>query len=311
MSATIFIDGQAGTTGLQIQERLAGRRDIALIELNDAERKDPKRRSEALNEAEVAILCLPDDAARESVSLIRNNTTKVIDASSAHRTDPTWVYGLAEMAPGQDRRIATAARVTNPGCYPTGAILLLAPLVRAGIIPADYPITVNAVSGYSGGGRKLIEQMENPDGPDGLKTPFRVYGLGLEHKHVPEMQVHSGLKHRPLFVPSYGRFAQGMIVQVPLLTRLLRSGTKAETVHRALAEAYEGQRFVSVHPLLPPAEAGALDGDRLAGTDRCELSVFHDKRGEQILLAAELDNLGKGASGAAVQNLDLMLGRSA
>jgi N-acetyl-gamma-glutamyl-phosphate reductase len=309
MSQRIFIDGQAGTTGLQIQERLAGRRDLALIELNDAERKNPQRRAEALNEAEVAILCLPDEAARESVSLIRNNKTKVIDASSAHRTDPSWVYGLAEMAPGQRERIATAARVTNPGCYPTGAILLLAPLVRAGIVPADYPVTVNAVSGYTGGGRKLIEQMENPEGPDGLRTPLRVYGLGLEHKHVPEMQVHSGLKYRPLFVPAYGRFAKGMIVQVPLLTRLLRAGTRAETVHRTLSEAYAGAEFVQVHPLLPPTEAGTLDGDSLAGTDRCELSVFHDKRGEQLLLAAVLDNLGKGASGAAVQNLDLMLGR--
>jgi N-acetyl-gamma-glutamyl-phosphate reductase len=309
MSQRIFIDGQAGTTGLQIQERLAGRGDLALIELNDAERKNPARRAEALNEAEIAILCLPDGAARESVSLIRNNKTKVIDASSAHRTDPSWVYGLAELAPGQSERIANAARVTNPGCYPTGAILLLAPLVRAGIVPPDYPVTVNAVSGYTGGGRKLIEQMENPEGPDGLKTAYRVYGLGLEHKHVPEMQVHSGLKHRPLFVPSYGRFPKGMIVQVPLLARLLRAGTTAATVHRALSEAYAGARFVKVHPLLPPAEAGTLDGDSLAGRDDAELSVFHDKRGEQILLAAVLDNLGKGASGAAVQNLDLMLGR--
>jgi len=311
MRAKVFIDGQVGTTGLQILERLARRRDLELITLDESERKQPEKRAEALNAADGAVLCLPDEAAREAVTLIRNNKTKVIDASTAHRTAPGWVYGLAEMAPGQGERIAQAARVANPGCYPTGGILLLAPLVRAGILPADYPVTVNAVSGYTGGGRKLIEQMENPDGPDGLKTPFRVYGLGLEHKHVPEMQVHSGLKHRPLFVPSYGRFPKGMIVQVPLLARLLRAGTTAATVHRALAEAYAGAEFVRVHPLLPPAEAGSLDADRLAGTDRCELSVFQDKRGEQILLAAELDNLGKGASGAAVQNLDLMLGRAA
>ncbi len=311
MSAKVFIDGQVGTTGLQIVERLSDRRDIALISLAASDRKDAARRAEALNDADVAILCLPDDAAREAVSLIRNNSTKVIDASTAHRIDPNWVYGLPEMAPGHARRIAEATRVANPGCYPTGAILLLAPLVRAGLVPADYPVTVNAVSGYSGGGRKLIEQIEKTDAPDHLTTPFRVYGLGLEHKHIPEMQLHSGLAHRPLFVPSYGRFAQGMIVQVPLLSRLLKGKADGAAVHAALSEAYAGERLVSVKPLLPPAEAGALDGDALAGSDAIELHVFHDKLGEQVLLAAVLDNLGKGASGAAVQNLDIMLGKAA
>lgn len=310
MSAKVFIDGQAGTTGLQIVERLTGRRDIELIALADSERKDAAKRADALNAADVAVLCLPDEAARESVSLIRNNHTKVIDASTAHRVDPDWVYGLPELAPGHAQRIAEAPRVANPGCYPTGAILLLAPLVRAGLVPRDYPVTVNAVSGYSGGGRRMIEQFEQTESPDHLRTPFRVYGLNLDHKHLPEMQVHSGLDHRPLFVPSVGRFAQGMIVQVPLLTRLTK-GANAAAVHAVLAEAYAGQRLVELKPLAAPAEAGTLDGDALAGSDGIELHVFQDKRGEQVLLAAVLDNLGKGASGAAVQNLDLMLGKAA
>ena len=308
MTAQVFIDGQVGTTGLQIAERLARRRDIHLIELAEVDRKSPTKRAAALNDADVAILCLPDEAAKEAVGLLTNNKTRVIDASTAHRVDPAWVYGLAEISPLHRARLRAARYVSNPGCYPTGVVLLLAPLIAAGLIPADYPLTVNAVSGYSGGGRKMIEQFENPQAPDHLTTPFRVYGLNLDHKHIPEMQQHSGLLQRPLFVPSVGRFAQGMIVQLPLYRRLLKGD--AAQLHNTLARHYEGQRFVKVLPLAAPEKAGVLDGDSLAGRDDCELHVFADKRGEHILLAAVLDNLGKGASGAAVQNLDLMLGLS-
>ena len=311
MSARIFIDGEAGTTGLQIRQRLSGRRDLTFLSLGETERKDPARRAEMLNAADLVVLCLPDEAAREAVTLIQSPDVRVIDASSAHRTAPGWTYGFAEMTAGQADAIATAKRVTNPGCYPTGAIALVRPLVDAGLLPADTPITVNAVSGYSGGGRKLIERHENPAAPDHIAAPFHVYGLGLEHKHIEEMRVHAGLTHRPLFVPSVGRFAQGMITQVPLQLWSLPGKPSPEALRDCLRDAYAGQPFVT---LVEPEEGATierLEPEVLNGSNQMRLHVFANKAGDQVLLAAVYDNLGKGASGAAVQNLNLMLGLTA
>ena len=311
MTARIFIDGEAGTTGLQIRQRLSGRRDLEFLSLGEAERKDSARRAEMLNAADLVVLCLPDEAAREAVTLVENPDVRVIDASSAHRTTQGWVYGFAEMAPGQAEAIAAAKRVTNPGCYPTGAIALIRPLVDAGLLPADCPVTVNAVSGYSGGGRKLIERHENPAAPDHIAAPYHVYGLGLEHKHIEEMRVHAGLTQRPLFVPSVGRFAQGMITQVPLQLWALPGKPAASDLVDCLRSAYAGQPFVS---LVEPEEAASLERlepEPLNGTNQMRLHVFANKAGDQALLAAVYDNLGKGASGAAVQNLNLMLGLTA
>ncbi len=311
MSARIFIDGEAGTTGLQIRQRLSGRHDLTFLSLGEAERKDPARRAEQLNAADLVILCLPDAAAREAVALIENPDVRVIDASSAHRTAEGWTYGFAEMAPGQAAAIAAAKRVTNPGCYPTGAIALLRPLIDGGLLPADLAVTVNAVSGYSGGGRKLIERHEDRSAPDHIAAPFHVYGLGLEHKHVEEMRLHAGLGHRPLFVPSVGRFAQGMITQVPLQLWTLADPPRPGALVDCLRAAYAEAPFVT---LVEPEEAAGLERlepEGLNGTNHMRLHVFANKAGDEVLLAAVYDNLGKGASGAAVQNLNLMLGLTA
>ena len=307
MTARIFIDGEAGTTGLQIRARLAARADIELVSLPDERRKDPQARAEMLNTADLAILCLPDAAAREAVSLIETPDVRVVDASTAHRTDPDWAYGLPEMGAGQPGRIAASKRVANPGCYPTGAILMVRPLVEADLLPADFPLTVNAISGYSGGGKSLIARFEETGGD--AAQPFYVYGLNLEHKHLDEMQVHGLLQHRPLFVPSVGRFRQGMIVQVPLQLWALPGSPKPRDIHAALADRYRDQRFVSVAPLAEgPSE---LDPESLNGSNDLRIFVFGNEDQEQVLLAAVLDNLGKGASGAAVQNMNLMLGLEA
>ena len=311
MTARVFIDGEAGTTGLQIRARLADRKDLTFLGLSDAERKDPARRAEMLNAADLVVLCLPDEAAREAVALIENPEVRVIDASSAHRTSEGWTYGFAEMTAGQAEAIATAKRVTNPGCYPTGAIALIRPLIEAGLLPADVPVTVNAVSGYSGGGRKLIERHENPEAPDYIAAPYHVYGLALRHKHVEEMRVHAGLAERPLFVPSVGRFAQGMITQVPLQLWALPGKPSPDDLYEALRAAYQGEGFVH---LAEPAESAALERlepEALNGTNEIRLHVFGNAEHGQALLAAVYDNLGKGASGAAVQNLNLMLGVTA
>lgn len=307
MTARIFIDGEAGTTGLQIRARLAERADIALASLPDERRKDRQARADMLNAADLAILCLPDAAAREAVSLIENPEVRVVDASTAHRTDPDWAYGLPEMDPEQPARIAASRRVANPGCYPTGAILMIRPLVEANLLPADFPVTVNAVSGYSGGGKSLIARFEEPGAP--AAQPFYVYGLGLEHKHVNEMRAHGLLQRRPLFVPSVGRFRQGMIVQLPLQLWALPGSPKPRDIHAALADRYRGQRFVSVAPLAD--SPGELEPESLNGSNDLRLHVFGNEGQEQVLLAAVLDNLGKGASGAAVQNMNLMLGLEA
>lgn len=306
MTTTLFIDGDQGTTGLQIRQRLAGRHDLRLLALPEARRKDPHARAEALNRCDIALLCLPDEAAREAVSWIENPAVRVIDASSAHRTAPGWTYGFAEMAPGQAAQIAAARRVSNPGCYPTGAVALLRPLIDAGLLVADQALTIHAVSGYSGKGRAGVDQYEGPAAADA--PPFQVYGLALAHKHGPEIRHHAGLSRRPLFVPAYGAFRQGIVLTVPLHASQLAAGSTAARVHEVLHARYAGQRFVQV---LPPAEAAALthlDPTARNGRDDLRLSVHADAAGEQLLLAAVFDNLGKGAAGAAVQNLDLMLG---
>ncbi|WP_420469901.1 N-acetyl-gamma-glutamyl-phosphate reductase [Brevundimonas sp. FT23042] len=302
MTHTIFIDGEAGTTGLEIRERLEARADLDLLLLGDR-RRDVEARREALNSADAVILCLPDDAAREAVSLIENPRVRVIDASTAYRVDPDWTYGFAEMAPDQREKIANATRVSNPGCYPTGFIALVRPLVSAGIIPAGLPVTVNAVSGYSGGGKAMIAEFES-----GAAEAYRAYGLTLKHKHVPEMTLHTGLERKVLFAPAVGSYRQGMLVEVPLHLSVLPGSPSVEVVHGALVEAYAGQRFVEVASLEETEAMTGIDPEGLNGTNRLKLHVFGDRGGEQVRLVALLDNLGKGASGAAVQNLNLMLG---
>ena len=299
----IFIDGEAGTTGLEIRERLEARRDLELMLLGDR-RRDVEARREALNTADAVILCLPDDAAREAVAMIDNPKVRVIDASTAYRVDPDWTYGFAEMAPGQREKIAASTWVSNPGCYPTGFIGLVRPLVSAGIIPAGWPVTVNAVSGYSGGGKAMIAEFE----AEGASTAFRAYGLSLKHKHVPEMTRHTGLERNVLFAPAVGAYRQGMLVEVPLHLSALPSSPSIEVVHGALVEAYAGARFVEVADLETTEAMAGLEPEGLNGTNRMRLHVFGDRDGEQARLVALLDNLGKGASGAAVQNLNIMLG---
>lgn len=304
---TIFIDGEAGTTGLEIRERLEARSDLELILLGDR-RRDVEARREALNSADAVILCLPDEAAKEAVAMIDNPAVRVIDASTAYRVDPAWTYGFAEMAHGPGRmtqreKIAGATRVSNPGCYPTGFIGLVRPLVSAGIIPAGWPVTVNAVSGYSGGGKAMIAEFEA-----GGAEAFRAYGLSLKHKHVPEMTLHTGLERPVLFAPAVAAYRQGMLVEVPLQLAALPSSPSVEVVHGALAEAYADCRFVEVVELETTEAMTGIDPEGLNGTNRMRLHVFGDRGGDQVRLMALLDNLGKGASGAAVQNLNLMLG---
>ena len=309
MTHSVFIDGEAGTTGLQIQGRLERRADLELMHLTDARRKDAAARREALNTADLAILCLPDDSAREAVAMIDNPHTRVIDASTAHRTAENWAYGFPELNADQSARIATASRVTNPGCYATGFVALVRPLVDAGLVPADYPLTVNAVSGYSGGGKALIARMEDASNADLIASDFFAYGLGLEHKHVPEMQHHAGLAHRPLFVPSVGRFRQGMLVEVPLQLWALPGAPTVDDVHLALADHYAGRRFVTVpDPREASDRVALLDPEEVNDTNEIRLYVFGNQERSQVVLIAQLDNLGKGASGQAVQSLNIMLG---
>ena len=306
MTKSVFIDGEHGTTGLQIADRLAKRNDINLLSLAREDRRDPDKRREMLCDADIAVLCLPDDAARESVSMAKDAGTRFIDASTAHRTAENWVYGFAECEPGQTERIIQAQNVSNPGCYSTGAIALLRPLILAGLIADDYPVTINAVSGYTGGGKQMIAQMEDASRDDAIAAPFFAYSLGLHHKHVPEIKARSGLAFDPIFTPSVGRFAQGMLVNVPLQTSTL-AGTNLTSVHAALTRHYAGQDIVAVVPLEETAQLVRIDPTEMANTDKMKLYVFGRDDGSQINLIASLDNLGKGASGAAVQNLDLML----
>ena len=300
----VFIDGDQGTTGLQIHARLQGRQDLRLLTLPEAERKDPARRSEAINSADIALLCLPDDAARDAVATIRNPAVRVIDASSAHRTAPGWVYGLPELDQHQAERIAASSRISNPGCYPTGAIALLHPLVKAGLLPADYPLSIHAISGYSGGGRAAVERHEQP--AEGYLPTLQLYGLELAHKHVPEIQQHAGLSARPLFVPGYGAYRQGIVLSIPVQLRLL-PGVSAQQLQACLEQHYQGARHVQVMPLHQDGPAPALDPQALNDSNDLRLALYANPEHGQVLLTAVFDNLGKGASGAAVQNLDLLL----
>jgi N-acetyl-gamma-glutamyl-phosphate reductase len=304
----VFIDGEVGTTGLQIKARLDSRRDLEFIRLSEANRKDAGARAEALNSADIVILCLPDDAAKEAVALIENPSVRVIDASTAHRTAPGWAYGLPEMSASQRQVISGAKRVTNPGCYPTGAISLIRPLVEGGILPADTPVTINAVSGYSGGGKGMIAEFEDETSPTYTHVPYRIYAMGLEHKHVEEIRVYGELKHRPLFAPAVGRYAQGMIVEVPLQLWALPGSATVARVYEAIADAYADERFVSVATLDEAAAMKTLDPEGLNGTNELKLFVFGNELRKQVRLVALLDNLGKGASAQAVQSMNIMLG---
>ena len=309
MTPLVFIDGDQGTTGLQLRQWLAGRTDLRLLRLPTGHRKSAAHRAEALNDCDVALLCLPDAAAREAVALVRRPGVRVIDASSAHRTAPGWVYGLPELEAAQVERIANAGRVSNPGCYPTGALTLLKPLIDDGLVPADYPLVIHAVSGYSGRGRAGLEDHEGAGAATAV--PFQVYGLGLNHKHVPEIQQHAGLAHAPVFVPAYGHYRQGIVLTMALHLRLLPAGVTAARLHAALQARYAGQAFIELQSLDKDVDARRLDPRALNGSNRLRLAVFEQERTGQVLLAAVFDNLGKGAAGAAVQNLNLMLGLAA
>lgn len=300
---TLFIDGEHGTTGLQIRERMADRRDVEILHIAHADRHDVGKRRELLNEADFAILCLPDAAAREAVAMIESDT-RIIDTSTAHRVAEGWAYGFAEALPGQRALIAASNHVSNPGCYSTGAIGLLAPLVAANLVPGDYPITINAVSGYTGGGKALIAQMENAEASDHIAESHFVYALALAHKHVPEIVDRAGLTRKPIFSPAVARFAQGMAVQIPLHLELTNARSRAD-VHAVLQNHYAGQEIVRVAPLTETDSAPRLAGEAFAGSDTMELHVCGND--DQVNLVALLDNLGKGASGAAVQNLDIMI----
>lgn len=305
MTHSIFIDGGVGTTGLEIVERLSGRPELSVVTLDEDRRKDASARRDALNAADIVILCLPDDAAREAVTLIDNDRTRVIDASTAHRVADGWTYGFPELEPGHREKLANARFVANPGCWPTGFLALVRPLVLAGLLPADWPVTVSGASGYSGGGKSMIAEYE---GPNGAPTAFRPYGLSLGHKHVPEMLRYSGLNHPPLFAPAVANSYRGMVVEVPLQLRAMPGTPSVRDIHAALDAAYQGSRIVSVAPLAESEGMSQIALEHVGATDRLALFVFGNEASGQVRLVAALDNLGKGAAGAAVQNLNILAG---
>jgi N-acetyl-gamma-glutamyl-phosphate reductase len=302
----IFIDGEAGTTGLQIRDRLKGRTDLELVSIAAEKRKDANARRELLNIADVAILCLPDEAAIEAVSLIEaNSKTRVIDASTAFRVDPQWAYGFPELDQNQARKIASASRVANPGCWPQGFIALVKPLIVAGLLPKDALLTYSGISGYSGGGRKMIEDYEEKGD---AASHFMPYGLTFNHKHLPEMKYYTGIARDVIFQPTVGNFAQGMLTSVPLHFSQFKPGTNAGLIYQAISTWYHGSRFISVAPMDAIERAAAIDPEALNNTNDMRLHVFSNEARGHIVLMAIYDNLGKGASGAAVQNLNLMIG---
>jgi len=306
MKYRAFVDGQEGTTGLRIHEYLAQRSDIEVLRIDAEKRKDPAERARLLNSADVAFLCLPDGAAREAASLVENPKTCLIDASTAHRTAPGWAFGLPELAPDQRQKIRASKRIANPGCHASAFILLLRPLVDSGLVPAATPVSATSITGYSGGGKKMIEQYE-AGGDSRLDSP-RPYGLTIAHKHIPEMAAHTGLTAKPLFMPIVGNFYKGLSVSVPLHLSQLKAGTSAEQIHAALAARYASERFIKVMPLRDPAalEDGYFDVQACNDTNRVDIFVFANDT--QVILMCRLDNLGKGASGAAVQSMNVHLG---
>jgi N-acetyl-gamma-glutamyl-phosphate reductase len=308
MDLNIFIDGDQGTTGLDLQNRLRNG-EFRIRTLPAGVRKDAAARRAALNECDIAILCLPDAAARDAVAMIENPSVRVIDASSAHRTSPGWVYGLPELDARQGGLIASASRVTNPGCYPTAAVALLRPLTDAGLLPTDYPLAIHAVSGYSGQGRAGVEAHEAEAVGAGAHS-FKVYGLALEHKHVPEIEAYAGLTERPIFVPAYGSYRQGIVLTIGLHARMLAGDVSGARIHECLAQRYRDAAHVHVLPMSPAVPLTELDPQVHNGTNEMSLAVACNERTGQIVLSAVLDNLGKGAAGAAVQNLRLMANAS-